>query len=517
MNIQDLTDAELKLLLKIGIPIDIHRKIYTNKNLSKKIRGFRLNNIPLNALVNTSFSLIRNEKDSRFINSITDILDDYKEYIKKIEQNYIDNGYPTDFAHSIAIAKGYEKEFLPILFKLEDINEEQQKKIKDDEYIYDLTNALIDNKANDLFKDRIECLNKIIENNKKEANIKNEKLSKQIDELKAGFNNVSLKTDEFKADLKIINDKYVEKDELNLKLTDIEKASENEINKLANEIVKNDLIVALEERINGLEKEIKENVKNTNFFVENIKNDNYEIMEYNIDNLYYDIGTIISNSISGKAYELFKDFLLEIICSKNPVICSKNNSIKLIEILSSILTGGNYYTITLTNACTDNELIKELDSIPSVNNNKIVLIKNKVNVTDNELLLEYIKKSPINEKYVFEINYEKEILFMPIEDLNNYIFFLGKLKQPIINDKYSYSLTNECVKNCYCKEYEKILKNMGVELNNYILSNNKYQGVLAFSIIPFLAIHDNLENEELINKLVNETDKLSCKAVLLND
>ena len=77
MNIQDLTDAELKLLLKIGIPIDIHRKIYTNKNLSKKIHGFRLNNIPLNTLVNTSFSLIRNEKDSRFINSITDILDDY--------------------------------------------------------------------------------------------------------------------------------------------------------------------------------------------------------------------------------------------------------------------------------------------------------------------------------------------------------------------------------------------------------------------------------------------------------
>ena len=38
-----------------------------------------------------------------------------------------------------------------------------------------------------------------------------------------------------------------------------------------------------------------------------------------------------------------------------------------------------------------------------------------------------------------------------------------------------------------------------------------------FYIIPFLAIHDNLENEELINKLVNETDKLSCKAVLLND
>ncbi len=515
MDLLTLTDNELKIFLEEGLPLEAHRKIYINSpKLSQKIKGFRPNTIPLQKLVQTSMSLIKKEKNNILINVLTDYYNNYKELVKSSEDKMMSDGYPGKIAYSLAILKGYNKKFLPIFFKLEGIGEDEQKQIFENSKMVTLienisakkTEKILKDNSNDIEKNvikSIEPLNKEIKLLKDEAKL----IDSDITLIKAN-------NSETKHRIENIEKNYISKDVLDSSLSVVANKNKNEVKDIISKVANSDSIIELQNEIQELKKtikELKENLNTKNIIITNIQNKNYDEVD---DYLYDNIGDVIENFVSGEVFDVFREYLVEIIYSNKPIICSSKNAGILANIVSSILTGGNYYTISVSNNTDDVELVKKIEQIPSLNGNKVIIIKNKIGVSDYGYLLDYIGSRPSTEKFIFEIGFAKELIFMAPDSLDKFHFFIYDLKDAKINYKYSYDFSNEKRKALTNSDYTKSLEAIGASLSNTEIMNVKFYGILAFSIIPFTAINLNIEPSELVNKLLDSSIRKKCGAII---
>ena len=104
--------------------------------------------------------------------------------------------------------------------------------------------------------------------------------------------------------------------------------------------------------------------------------------------------------------------------------------------------------------------------------------------------------------------------FLAPEVLDDFNFFIGKFKSSKISYKYAYSFENEKRQAIKNGEFEKILDALDIKLDNKKIMNLKYYGLLSYSLIPFKSIHDSLDTEELVNRIMNQSIRSKCEVII---
>lgn len=510
MDLSILTEEELRIFLEYGLPLEFHRSLYIHNNkLAQKIKGFRPTRVPSSILVTTSMRLILKEENPYIIASLNDFYEDYKKNVNVDENEMIAAGYPTSIAHSLSITKAYNEKFLPIYFKLEGISEDEQKKIIDDTKTFKLIESVCNQKTEKIVNDRIETLMTSINKTNELTDDIKRSLKVGIDELtkKMACNQASLA--DVTTMINNIQNTYVLKEMLNSKIKDVETKTKTLISE-AMENAKVDELKNLQSQINELQKN-DENTKIDTITLNSITYDDYSLTD---EYLRENIGDVIDDMFQNEKFDVFREYIIELIYAKKPIIVPARNSIMLCEVLSSVICGGNFHVLSVSNNSSDKELLEKIESLPTINGNKVVLIRNKFNISDCGHLLNYIETRPFYEKFIFEIPYDKEAYFIPIESLDTFNFFFGKTTTAKINYRYAYDFTNHLGKSITNSDYIKTLGSIGINLNNKAIMNENFYGLLAYSIIPFVAINSDIETEELTNKLLNPSIRKKCEAIL---
>ena len=252
MNLLELNDDELKSFLQCGIPLNILRNIYVKTpKLAQKLKGFRPNKAAQQVLVNTSYTLIRNQKDVKLIEILTKYYNDYNLEIKAIQKKYEEQGYSESIAMAMSIKESTNEIFRPIYFKLEHFDEVMQKKINENINMITLIKTISSNTIRDSLKNELDKLNKSIESQFKSVNDDIEKLKKQISEYYVA--NESLKDDlrETKQAINNINNEDLRRsiEEVNKKFDVTIKKEREEIEKKIESLVQNDIVMKLQDQI----------------------------------------------------------------------------------------------------------------------------------------------------------------------------------------------------------------------------------------------------------------------------
>lgn len=517
MNLLELNDDELRSFLEDGIPLNLLRGIYVNTpKLAQKLKGFRPNKAAKQVLVNTSYTLIRMQKDVKLIGILTKYYNDYNLGIKEAQKKYEEQGYSESIAMAMSIEESTNDVFRPIYFKLEHFDEAMQKTINENINMLRLIKTISSDTTKDSLNKELDKLNKSIESQLKSINDNVEKLKKQISEYKTA--NESLKDDlkETKKNIGNINNEDLRRsiEEVNKKFVVTIKKERESIEKTIDHLVQNDVIMKLQDQIDFLKQYI-EKTKNQNsiktFSINTFENQEYEEFD---EYLSENIGDIIENIAKNNEFDVLREFLVEIIYSKKPIIVSDKNYELLANIISSTITGGNYYEVIAEDNCDFGQLISEIDTLKCTSNNKVVVLKNIINVQNYQRVLDYIRTRPYNEKFLFVISYDREIQFLAPEILDDFNFFIGKFDSTKISYKYSYSFENENRQAIKNGEFEKILNSFDISIDNKEIMNVKYYGLLSYSIIPFKSIHDSVDVEDLVNKIMNQSIRLKCEAIL---
>ena len=393
MNLLELNDDELKSFLQCGIPLNILRNIYVKTpKLAQKLKGFRPNKAAQQVLVNTSYTLIRNQKDVKLIEILTKYYNDYNLEIKAIQKKYEEQGYSESIAMAMSIKESTNEIFRPIYFKLEHFDEVMQKKINENINMITLiktisSNTIRDSLKNELDNDDIEKLKKQIS----EYYVANESLKDDLRETKQAINNIN--NEDLRRSIEEVNKKF-----------DVTiKKEREEIEKKIESLVQNDIVMKLQDQIDFLKQNIeKSNNQNSQrtFSINIFENQEYEEFD---EYLSENIGDIIENIAKNSEFDALREYLVEIIYSKKPIIVSEKNYELLANIISSIITGGNYYEIIAEDNCDFGQLISEVDNLKRTSNNKVVVFKNIINVQSYQRVLDYIKTRTFNEKFLFVI------------------------------------------------------------------------------------------------------------------
>ena len=218
--------------------------------------------------------------------------------------------------------------------------------------------------------------------------------------------------------------------------------------------------------------------------------------------------------MNNNEFDVLREYLIEVIFSTKPIIVSDKNSELLANIISSAITGGNYFEILAKDNCNLEQLITEINGLKCISNNKVILLKNIINVQNYQCLLDYIKTRPYNEKFIFVVSYDREIQFLAPEVLDFFNFFVGKFKSTKISYKYAYSFEKEKRQAITNGEFERILNTLGINLDNKEIMNVKYYGILSYSLIPFKSIHDAIDTKELVDSIMNQSIRSKCEAVI---
>lgn len=517
MNLLELNDDELKSFLKEGIPLSLLRDIYVNTpKLAQKLKGFRPNKADKQVLVNTSYNLIRMQKDVNLIGLLTKYYNDYNLNVKNFQKEYEEQGYSESIAMAMSIEKSINEVFRPIYFKLEHFDDDKQKTICENINILKLIKTISSDTTRDYLKKELDKFNKNIESQLKSVNDNIENLKKQMFEYKASNDGLKDDLKEAKKNIDNISNEDLKRsiEEVNKKVDSALKNERESIEKKIDDLVQNDVVMKLQDQIDLLRQCI-EKMKISNsietFSINMFENQEYEEFD---EFLSENIGDIIENIANDNEFDVLREYLVEIIYSKKPIIVSDKNYELLANIISSTITGGNYYEVIAEENCNLGQLILEIDNLKTTLNNKVIVLKNIINVHNYQRVLDYIKSRPFNEKFIFVISYDREIQFLPSEILDDFNFFIGKFNSTKITYKYAYSFENENRQAITNGEFEKILKSLDISLENKLIMNVKYYGLLSYSIIPYKSIHDSIDVEDLVNKIINQNIRLKCEAIL---
>lgn len=515
MNLLELSEEELRVFFEDGIPFNFLRDIYINNNkLAQKLKGFRPNKATKQVLVNTSYSLIKLQKDIGLIGILTKFYNDYNQDLLNNKAKLIEKGYTDSMAYAKAINDGLNKQFMPIYFKLEHISNDEQNEILSNISLLNTIDSISTEITTTTISDFSEKNNKIINDLKKDNESSLDTLRRNVTKLQEQDVKANKEVSDIKKQINDLKNSNIQEKVVEDKLNQLSKKINKDVDEKISGVVKSDAIKSLQSQIDLLQKQI-ENLKSKNdnkgYKITKVGNEEYEIFD---DYLHETIGDIIEKIASGNKFDVLREYLKEILFSKKPIITSEKNSLFLADILSSIITGGNYYIIDLNGEYDELGLLESINNCEFINENKVFLIRNKINTSDYRNLLNYIKERPYNEKYIFEISYDKEIQFLPPEIINDFNFFIGNFDNRSIDYKCLYSFENENRKSITNSEYDKIIDELNIDLDNRELMNVKFYGLLSFSHIPFKAIHDDEEKNELVDKIMNQQVRLRCEVIL---
>lgn len=511
MRLEDLNDEELRIFLD-GQNVQLLRDVFTNINsLRDKLRGFRPNKAGKTILVNTCFNLIRREKNQKLIQILTD---QYRKYVKEVNKVIIEkmenDGYPHDIAFAIVIEKSFNPFFRKVFYKLEEIPEEVQKRTDELIELVSIVNIIasqqIDNKTNPELERRIDTLKK--ENDDFSKIIK--EIDKTNDKQDKALSQLGCKIEQIKKELLVDIDSKANANQLNQRIDGILSKLKTELKDLS----KSEEIVLLKEEI----KELKEKInsfphvqKDDTYKMEHIKAVDFDQMQ-DCEYLSDDIGDVIEDLVNNDALDVFREYIIETLYGNKPIVTTSKLSDLVADIYASILTGGEYFSIDICEDYSLNKLEDTIDLAIGGKTNTVILIKGLLNIYNHRTLMNYLSNHPFTHKFIFDIHYEKETRFMASEFLDDFYFLLGDLKNGQIKYRYTHIFSER--KTITNSGYEKILSQIGVSLNNTELYNVKFYGLLAYSLIPFIANHNDMDKSEVVNQILDFTIRKKCEAIL---
>lgn len=510
MKLEMLSSEDLRLFLN-GLPVELLRDIYTNiKPLREKLKGFSGN--PKKAtkiiLVNQSFQLVKNEKNRLLIKILSDRYNDYIEHMNGVVASLEEQGYSHDLAYAIAVKDIFNSEFRKVFYKLEDIPVEKQTKINE---LIDLI-TLVDLRANGLIAKnvnpdvdkKIDSLEKEQESLKdltKDLNKADEALNKKLEAFDA-------KIEKLKQELLTAANEKVSPNELNNRIDSFLSKIKSELQKAS----KAEETAELKNEIKELKTKIEAlpQVKTAELYeYEHFKAGDFSPMD---DYLEENILDVIGKMGTPASLNVLSEYLIETIYGNRPIITTTKMIDIAADIYASIMTGGEYFSISIGEDYSHSKLIKTIEEITKEKENSVIAIKGLINRFDYRNIVNYLSLCPFTQKFLFDVHYEKEIKYMAPEMLDEFYFLLGNFPNKQIEYRYTYVFDNrKPIKN---GDFEKALQQLSVELDNKELFNVKYYGLLSYSIIPFIALQRGLEKEEIVNLILDGSIRKKCEATL---
>lgn len=112
-------------------------------------------------------------------------------------------------------------------------------------------------------------------------------------------------------------------------------------------------------------------------------------------------------------------------------------------------------------------------------------------------------------KIIFDINYLKEFRFIPEEAISQFIFFNYNLLDGNIEYYYKYNLAKKASQREY--KLETTMTELGFENIGLEIFNKKYEGLVCFSLLPFIVIHNKLDVAEALNAISDEDLRKICE------
>ena len=510
MRLEELNNEELRTFLD-GQSIQFLRDIFTNiDSLRDKLKGFRPNKADKTILVNTCFNLIRREKNQKLIQILTNRYGDYVKEVNESVEKMEKEGYPHDAAFAIMVEASFNSSFRNVFYKLENIPEEVQKRTEELIELISIIDIRASKQTNKKSNSELEGRIESLEN-------ENNELYGKIEE----FDKISAKQNKVVLDLenRIENTKKELLSSINNRVTDehLNRRIEGVLNKLKTDlkdISKNDEIVALKEEIKMLKDRIDslpQTQKEEIYKYEHIKAKSFDSME-DCEYLSGDIGDVIENIVNRDSLDALREFIIETLYGNKPIVTTSKMSDLVADIYASILTGGEYFSINISEDYSLNKLQDTIEYITNQSTNLVVLIKGLINVHNHRALVSYLSAHPFTHKFVFDIHYEKEARFMPSESLDDFYFLFGNLKEGKIEYRYTHVFSER--KSITNNSFEKTLSQIGVNLESTELYNIKYYGVLAFSLIPFIANQRDVDKSEIVNQILDFAIRKKCEACL---
>lgn len=511
----NLSPKEIKTFVDEFLSLKFLREFTkNNKLLRDNLHGFRPETADHKKLGDNLLKFLSNGKSAAISAQLSgmyfEIIKQFNQDVESLKQEKI----PSNLALALTIKKKVKPSCRDLFYKLQGYNDETKKEV--DSFI----------KAIEVSTYLDEELKREYEKEIKELNNSDNALAEKLGVVDDRISGLDKKIEGIKTEMDSL--KQINYDEGNKSLMShidlkVAKAQENILNKVSTKLdglSSTEDIAKLKKEVNSLkEKLTSKSFHNDRFSVFHSSVSNYNYDKYTYDESepnYLDeyIGDAISNQIEDKQFIPFREYLKEIIFSKKPLIVPSRCSSEFAYLLASCMTGGNYETFSLESNYDEEELFNLIEQAPNFSGNKVILIKNKINVSDYRNLLNFIKERPFTEKYIFEIGYDKEVMFMPPEVIDEFNFFFGKLKNQYIEYKFSYDYVNEKRKPLTNGTFTHYIKAIGSQISDFNLMNVKYGGLLAYSIIPFISLHDDVETEELINKILDDKIRKECEAVL---
>lgn len=525
MKFYELDEQDLKIFLN-AIPYKVLQDPFLKSNkLKNEVKGFRIEKIPHSQLILVSYTIIKRKKDSAFISYIDDFYGTFIEGIGDNKKEMMKKGYSEKEAETLVIADSANAKFRPVLYKLEEYSLEKieyiESRIEENKFF----NIRVDEKIN-ANNEKFEETIKLYESKIQELNESLKKQDKTINELQSRLSLVDSNISTLKNDIKNLETSIHKSNskELEESMNSVKKSIDSLSEKMtkANNEIKNQIsdkkdYEDLHKRIEELENMFLENAdnisksKNTNsekISIELLSNENFDIME-DSSTLKDDIGDAIFNYVSNDLFDTFREFIIESLYASKPIIADKNNSLKLAKIYSTILTGGNINIISV-NAKDINilDLTNKIKSIAA--NNSVILLKGYFGCYDLLRLSDVMQES-MNSILIIEANYSKEFKFLPIETILDFIVFDYKLKEGKIDYFYKYNLGDRA--SITNSKLDIALASIGYSFKGYEIYNVKFEGVLAFSFIPFIARLNDADIETLINQISDPDIRKKCEAI----
>ena len=510
MKLEALNDEELRAFLD-GQGTHFLRGVFTNVNsLRDKLRGFRPNKADKTILINTCFNLIKRDKNQQLIKILTDRFNDYVKEINGNIEEMVNDGFPRDVAFAIKVEESFDPNFRKVFYKLEEISEEEQNRTDELIGLIKLINIKtfrgVEEKADSELEGKVEFIekeNKELSDAIKELDKNETKQDKAISELDA-------KIERAKKELLLSIDAKATEEQLN-------QSVEGVLNKLKAELSglsKSEEIVSLQEGIKALNERIDslpDAQKGKMYKYDHIKATSFDSME-DCEYLSDDIGDVIENLVGEDALDVFREYIIETLFGNKPIVTTSKKSDLVADIYASVLTGGEYFSIDIGEDYSLNKLEETIDYVVGEKTNAVVLIKGLLNVHNHRPLLNYLADQPFTHKFILDYHYEKETKFMPQESLDEFYFLLGDIKNGKIEYRYTHVLSKR--KTITNGSYEKALSQIGISLGNTELYNVKFYGLLSYSIIPFVANHDDLDKSEVVNRILDFEIRKKCEAIL---
>lgn len=540
MDVLELNDEDFMIFVE-SLPEDLKREFFKSySSIQKKIKGFsRPQYCPINKIEKAIFDCVRKEHVNAIINSVRGFYTSFKNNLYGDVEKHKKQGYSERESKAIIIDEGISDTFKPVFYKLEEFDEEFIDYIK--------TSAKereeLDNKINVRIEQRIEPLLSKIESLEKENIVLQKQMSDKSDEkeIRTQIESIKQMTEKIACDfsrlaqsVKVLDENVKGMGE-NVRKLEKNNSSNSEMAQINEEIIRISIeIETIKDSVKELgesysSQEMLEKIKETeNLILSNkqridLLNDKDESTDFSLtinenqeydemDDLYNlkdDIGDSIESFVNKNSFNAFREFIVETLYNSKPIIAIKENAIKLTRILSSILTGGNYYFIEILNNNLDvNKLVNKVNDIINQNDNLVIYISGFINHFSSDFFMNHVNLT-YKTKIIFDINYLKEFRFIPEEAISQFIFFNYNLLDGNIEYYYKYNLAKKASQREY--KLETTMTELGFENIGLEIFNKKYEGLVCFSLLPFIVIHNKLDVAEALNAISDEDLRKICE------